>query len=55
MRVRLLAIALVVLAGYFAFGGYLASTATMSPENLVGDVGKAFTGVINSVKAAILG
>ena len=53
MQVRLISIATIQLAFYLAFGSYFYASMTMSPENLIGDIGKAVGVMVTSVTEAI--
>ena len=55
MQIRLLSIAVLLLAGYLAFGSYIHASTTSTPENLISDLGNAIFGIVESVKVAIFG
>ena len=55
MQKRLLSFAVVLLALYLAFGGYLQASMTMTPENLVSDLGQSIVELVTSAKQMIFG
>ena len=55
MRVRLIILGLVVVAGYFAFGEYVFANATSTPENFIAGVGKALAGAVTAIGQIIMG
>lgn len=53
MNLRLVTGAVVVLAGYFAFGDFLTASVLSTPEGFVSDIGRGIGGAITGVASSI--
>ncbi len=52
MQYRLLTAAVVLLAGYIAFGDYIQDSVRSSPESFVSDVGREIGGAITGIASS---
>ncbi len=53
MRYRILIGALVLLAGYFAFGDFFQASVLSSPDSFVADVGRGIGGAITGIATGV--
>ena len=55
MRSRLLLLAAVLVASYLAFGEFVSESMTMTPENMINDLGGRIAGFVASAREMIFG
>jgi len=53
MKYRFLTAAIVVLAGYFAFGDFIQASVLSTPESFVADVGRGIGGAITGIATGV--